>query len=236
MNCRKGVAIGMVAFLVLLGSLVVSQEIMLLEQRDVERLGSEVRVLYEKAVESLDRIDPISAIEYLEQAVNLNPEVVELDFLLARLACDRARLTYGDESVKYYNIAEKALKLVQEQKNLNGEILQRTAKNLEIVERERRGIAERDARRYTFGAKFMAARAKMLLPKTGATPTPTPTGPTGALPGTGLESIPGLGTTPGLGIPSSSVPSPSGTLPSLPSFPGTPAPTPQVAAPGEIFR
>ncbi len=236
MNCRKGVASGIVALLVLLGSLVVSQEIMLLEQRDVERLGSEAQALYEKAVESLDKIDPISAIEYLEQAVKLNPELVELDFLLARLACDRARRTYGDESVKYYNIAERALKLVQAQKDVNGENLQRVAKNLEIVERERRAIPERDARRYTFGAMFIAARAKMLLPKTGVTPTPTPIGPTGALPGTGLESIPGLGTTPGLGMPPSSVATPSGTVPSFPSFPAAPAPTPQAAPPGEIYR
>ncbi len=236
MGYRKGVASGIVALLVLLGSLVVSQEIMLLEQRDVERLGSEAQALYEKAVESLDKIDPISAIEYLEQAVKLNPEVIKLDFLLARLACDRARRTYGDESVKYYNIAERALKLVQAQKDLNGEILQRVAKNLEILERERRAISERDARRYTFGAKFIAARAKMLLPRTEAIPTPTPIGPTSALPGTGLESIPGLGTTPGLGIPSSSVATPTSTVPSFPSFPAAPAAMPQAAPPGEIYR
>ena len=236
MDCRKGVASGIVALFVLLGSLVVSQEIMLLEQRDVERLGSEAQALYEKAVESLDKIDPISAIEYLEQAVKLNPEVIELDFLLARLACDRARRTYGDESVKYYNIAERALKLVQAQKDLNGEIVQRVAKNLEIVERERGAIPQRDARRYTFGAKFIAARAKMLLPKTGAIPTPTATGPTGALPGTGLESIPGLDTTPGLGMPSSPVATPSATVPSFRSFPAAPAAMPQVAPPGEVYR
>jgi len=234
MDCRKGVASGIVALFMLLGSLVVSQEITLLQQRDVERLGSEAQVLYEKAVESLDKIDPISAIEYLEQAVKLNPEVIELDFLLARLACDRARRTYGDESVKYYNIAERALKLVQAQKDLNGEILQRAAKNLKILETERRAIPERDARRYTFGAKFMAARVKMLLPRTEATPTPTPTGPTSALAGTGLETIPGLGTTPGLGMPSSSVATPSGTVQSFPSFPAAPAPQPQAA--GEVYR
>lgn len=236
MNGIKGVACAIVVLLTLLVSLVFSQEVKLLEQRDIEKLGSEAQELYKKAIESLDKIDPITAIEYMEQAVKLNPQVVELDFLLAHLASDRARITYGDESVKYYNMAENALELVQKQKDVNGEILQRAVRNLEVIRTERQEIPERDTRRYAFGADFLAARARMLLPKTAATPTPTPTGATSVMPGPGFETIPGLGTTPGLGTPSSASGS-TGSIPPLPSLPAaTPVSTPVAGSAGEVYK
>jgi hypothetical protein len=228
MYFRKPITGGILAVVLLLGSFIIAQEVMLLGEADIKRLNPEARDLYNKAVVSLDKVDPISAIEYLEQAAKLNPEVLELDFLLARLACDRARVTYGDESVKYYDIAEKAMELVKEQKDVNGEILQRAARKLDIIKEEKQAIPERDAKRASVGLEFLEARARLLLAQTGPTPTPTPVSPSVAL----SESEPGISITPGLGVSTSPAAAPGGS----PTLPGRPAPAPAREAMGEVYR
>jgi hypothetical protein len=141
-------------------------------EKDLAKLKPEAKAHYDKAAYYLDHVNPEMAISELEKAVAINPEIISLDHFLVELALERARLKFAEESVRYYNIAEKAINEVIKNPKVSDSDRQEAQRKLQIIQSEREKVAERDARRYTVGKVIIKDKLEMLFP---TTPTPTPT-------------------------------------------------------------
>jgi tetratricopeptide (TPR) repeat protein len=140
---------------------------------DLPKLKPEARLHYDKALYYLDRIDPDLALTQLEKAAKINPELVSLNYLVMEVALQRAQVTYGQDSVKYYGVAESAINEVLKNPKIPEATRQDAEKQLKLIIAERDKLAERDARREAIGKILIKDKLKMLFPET-PTPTPSP--------------------------------------------------------------
>mgnify|MGYP001114177516 CR=1 FL=1 len=125
-----------------------------LTARERLRLKRQARESYDKALGALDHVDVPSAIQMLDQAAQLDPESIELQFLTARLAYLRGRVLYRDESPKYYGIAEKALQRLAQRKDLPTLTRDRLKREMNMVAEEKKNLEVRDTRRLAVGEAF----------------------------------------------------------------------------------
>ena len=125
-----------------------------LTQREQQRLNPQARAIYEEAMKALDHVDPVTAITKLDQASQLDPDSLDLAFLTARVAYLRGRMVFHDEAAKYYDIAEKALARVSQNKDLSPLVKHRLDTQLKMVADERKKLEVRDSRRKAVGEAF----------------------------------------------------------------------------------
>jgi hypothetical protein len=191
-------------------------------KEDLPKMKPEARPYYDKALYYLDHVDPESAITQLQQAAAIDPELTSLAYLLEEMALERARVTYGETSVKYYDIAETAINDILKNPKISDADRQDAERKLKLIRSERDNVAERDARRETVGKVLIQDKLALLFPET-PTPTPSPIPTPAAAP----TSFPVYYAPPPAEAPSAPPPGVSS-----PFNVTTPAPTPPPVAPG----
>ncbi|GAB4312963.1 MAG: hypothetical protein Kow0059_03870 [Candidatus Sumerlaeia bacterium] len=141
-------------FLVSLVPAMITKESLLTDEQQ-ERLLPAAREYYDKAAGFMDRGNYTACLKYLTLAFEQQEDSAGLNFLLAHLAINRARLSFGKESTEYYNLAEKALKANLKIKNLSFSDRQDTERKLKIVQEERDNVPARDSKRKEIGLQFI---------------------------------------------------------------------------------
>jgi hypothetical protein len=164
------IAISLLAGVALLS---VALEFSPVPKEDLPKIKPEARAYYDKALFFLDHVDPEMALGQLEKAVVISPDVLSLDYLLLDLAVRRAAITYGEDSVKYYNIAENAINEILKNPKISDTDRQEAEHQLKIIRSEREKIPERDARREAIGKILIKDKLSLLFHET-PTPTPSP--------------------------------------------------------------
>jgi len=160
----------------------------LLSPESRQQLPPAAAEAYRQAVLDLDHINYIQAIENFAKAAQAAPRHEELQFLTVKFAIQRARVTFAEESLKYYAIAEAALQHILDLPHLKDEDRQRAQLSLEVVRNEKARVYERDSKRNTVGKIIIDERAKMMYPEVAMTPEaavaaePTATPPVFATP------------------------------------------------------
>lgn len=143
-----------------------------LPESEAGKLPPETRVLYDQAMTHIDRIDYDGGVVLLAQAAEKSPDVVELQFFTLARARDRAEVYYSAASYReidpdankevvnlystppwrtsenFYDIAEQALRRLQENSSLGTEEKRRAGKEASALEAGRNSIHERDKQRF----------------------------------------------------------------------------------------
>jgi hypothetical protein len=169
------------------------RDVQLLTPRQVQRLSEEAREPYRLAVDALDHINPIKAIEQMDRASSLDPNSVELHFLAARLAHLRGRMVFGEEAEKYYEMSERALERIGQIENLTPLLKHRYRTQLEQIRAEKKELEVRRQRRMAIGEQFrkiwamerynLNAEGEEIKPEPQARPQPQPAGQQRGRPG-----------------------------------------------------
>ncbi|MBI5155266.1 hypothetical protein HZA57_08510 [Candidatus Poribacteria bacterium] len=73
-------------------------------------LPAETRAEFDQAVDRLDHVDYYGAVEHLAKAAEMSPSHIELQFLLAKWAREQAEISYGDDSLRFYDLSETSLR------------------------------------------------------------------------------------------------------------------------------
>lgn len=134
------------------GSAVVAQDFSVMLTRDqVGELNESAREQYIKAAVAADHVDYVNALEHLAAAATAAPEHVELQFLLAKTARGRAEITYGEESLNFYDLAASALRRLLSNPALGPEERVRVARESERVTEGRETLRARDDARMKDG-------------------------------------------------------------------------------------
>jgi hypothetical protein len=145
-------------------------------KEDLPKMKPEARPYYDKALYYLDHVDPEMAITQLQKAAAIDPELTSLDYLLVEMALERAQITYGETSVKYYDIAETAINDILKNPKISDADRQDAERRLKLIRSEREKVSERDARRETIGKILIQDKLALLFPETPIpTPSPIPT-------------------------------------------------------------
>jgi len=131
-----------------------------LTPREYQRLNQQAREAYDKGVKAIDHVDPVTAIQMFDQASQADPNAVEMAFMTARLAYTRGRMVYHQEAAKYYELAEKTLQRIGQQKDLSPLVKHRYEVELKIIQDEKKKLGVRDARRKAIGDAFCKIYAK----------------------------------------------------------------------------
>ena len=144
-----------------------TRDVMLLRPREARQLNQQAREDYDKAVDALDHVKPILAINHFNQASKLAPEAIELHFLTARLAHLRARMVFGSDEGRtrdlaedYYDVAEQALQRVGQIPDLAPLTQRRYETQLKMVQEEKKALKLRDQQRKTVGETFRKSYGK----------------------------------------------------------------------------
>ncbi|MFH0792482.1 MAG: hypothetical protein V2A74_00455 [bacterium] len=175
MTSRK-IAIVLAAIIMNIGAIAIRGQLfddVLLTPEARQRLTPAAAEAYQKAVDNLDHIDYGGAIENLAKAAQAAPRHEELQFLTVKFAIQRARVTYAEDSLKYYAIAEAAIQRILDFPRLNDEDRLRVQVNLEVVRNEKARVYERDSKRNTVGKIIIDERVKVMFPETAITPEAT---------------------------------------------------------------
>ena len=170
------------------------RDVRLLSPRQVQQLSEEAREPYRLAVEALDHINPIKAIEHMDRASSLDPNAVDLHFLAARLAHLRGRMVFGEDAEKYFEIAERALQRIGQVENLTPLLKHRYETQLQQIRSEKDELEARRLRRLYVGQEFrriwamerynLNSEGEEIKPEPQVRPQPRPGGPQGR-PGAG---------------------------------------------------
>jgi hypothetical protein len=137
-----------------------ARDVRLLTPREQQRLRPEALKAYEAGVKSLDKINPVQAITQIDQAAQLAPESLELQFLAARLAHLRARRVLDADADKFYEIATKALERVAQKQNITPLEQHRCEVQMQEIKDERQKLELRKQKRLAVGVEFRKAYAK----------------------------------------------------------------------------
>lgn len=188
---------------------------------DCEKLKPEAREHYNKAMEHLDRVYIQGTLEELREAAKLDPDHVNLHFLLARVARQRGKTENSLEaSQKCYTIAENALLGIQKKEDLSKDQQQYLEASLDQVKKEKATLMQRNQRRMEVGYQiimdYMKDVGRLLPPTQESSSTPATEGAPSTVPTTAAS--PGTAA-----APSSSASSPFGFAMSL--FGNSPAPS-----------
>jgi len=128
-------------------------EAWLLTPAEVSRLNDAALAEYNLAVQSIDRVDRVGAIEALERASSAQPGHAELAFFLARLAGTQGQREYGDEARRYMLLAQKSVDrvLTRSDISLDPLTLDRAEAGSRLIKQELDKLGERDDRRMATG-------------------------------------------------------------------------------------
>ena len=113
----------------------------------VDRLNEQTRLLYQKGMTEMDRVNYPKAIKYLTRSVENDPDNVYLRLITAKLAHYLADTRVGAESIKYYDIAEENLRALTKSPVLNKREKKRNADAIEMIQQSRKAVSERDEKR-----------------------------------------------------------------------------------------
>jgi hypothetical protein len=123
---------------------------------DCEKLKPEAKEHYKKALDHIDRVYWKGALEELREAAKVDPDHVNLHFLLSRIARQRARIDNSlEESQKYYSIAENALLSFEGRENLTRDQQAYLENALVEVKKEKASLDQRERQRMEIGYKII---------------------------------------------------------------------------------
>ena len=124
------------------------------------RLSKESLREYERGLQSLDKINNEAAFKHFQKAVELDPKHIHLRFLLVQLAHYLGDLSMDDDSVKYYDLAATNLSEILKSPKLNKREKERAEKSLELTQKLRQSVVERDQNRMKYGLELAKLYAK----------------------------------------------------------------------------
>lgn len=127
---------------------------------EVTRLSKESMREYELGLDAIDKINNEKALKHFVKAVELQPKHVQLRFVVVQLSHYLGDGAMGDESVKYYEIADKNLRAIVKSAKLNKRERSRADKSLDKIDRLRKSIVERDENRLKYGLELAKLYAK----------------------------------------------------------------------------
>lgn len=110
---------------------------------------------YEAALEKIDRVDNATALDELAQAAALSADHIELQFLVAKYARHRAEVTYGEESLRCYDMAEMALRRLLGNPRLGPDERTRVRRESERVREGKERLRARDDARLRDGFRLV---------------------------------------------------------------------------------
>lgn len=131
-------------------------EAYILPEKVLKKLSPEAVEAYESAIHALDHIDYEGAIEYFEKATLLNPESIDLQFVLAKICVRRGRLKYGAEATGLYRNAISAYNEIIRNPRAGKQQIVRARNQKRLAEEAKDKIAELDQRRMTLGRLIIA--------------------------------------------------------------------------------
>lgn len=117
----------------------------------VETLNQVARGHYEEALRMADHVQYEAAVDEVAQAAAAAPDHVELQFLLAKMARGHAEITYGEESLRYYDLAATALRRLLSNPALGPEERIRVSRESDRVTEGRETLRVRDDARMKSG-------------------------------------------------------------------------------------
>ncbi len=126
-----------------------------LKPAQIEQLSPGARASYQKAQQLADRIDYAGAIDAVAESAAASPEMVDLQFMLIKAARWRAETTYGEESVKYYDHAETAIRRLLSNPTLGPVERARVRRESERVTTGQENLRARDDARNEAGFKLV---------------------------------------------------------------------------------
>ena len=128
---------------------------------DCDKMKPEALAYYEQALMEFDRVNPKGALEQLRLAAAADPDHINLHFFLARLARKRGKIeTNLEEAQKYYTIAENTLLHIQEKENLTRDQQPYLQNALEMVQKEKAALIQRNKRRMSVGYSIILDHMK----------------------------------------------------------------------------
>lgn len=126
-----------------------------LSEEKVASLSPASKESYDRAQYLADRVDFGGAIDALGESASSSPESVDLQFLLVKAARWRAETTYGEESVKYYDLAESAIRRLLANPALGPVDRTRVRRESERVTTGQENLRARDQARGDTGFKLV---------------------------------------------------------------------------------
>jgi hypothetical protein len=147
--------------LVLAGALLGSSVLMaqdfdvMLTPAQHRELSGEALARYNAALDKIDRVDHATALDELAQAAALAADHIELQFLVAKYARHRAEVSYGEESLRCYDMAEMALRRLLGNPRLGPEERTRVRRESERVREGKENLRARDDARLRDGFRLV---------------------------------------------------------------------------------
>ncbi|MDK2970542.1 MAG: hypothetical protein PWP23_297 [Candidatus Sumerlaeota bacterium] len=164
----KRPATALLATMLLGGSLLSAQNFdVVLSPEQAAELSPEGARHYSDALEKIDRADPAGALEGLAAAAATDPDNIELQFLVAKYGRARAEVTYGEDSLKYYDMAEMALRRLLGNPRLGPEERARVRRESERIRDGKEKLRARDDARLKDGFKLVLQIREDRLEATG---------------------------------------------------------------------
>jgi len=128
-----------------------------LSPAEAATLPESARAAYDRALMLSDRVDFGGAIDSLGEAAAAAPENVDLQFLLVKASRWRAETTYGEESVKYYDLGESAIRRLLSNPALGPSDRTRVRRESERITAGQENLRARDEARKESGFKLVSA-------------------------------------------------------------------------------
>jgi hypothetical protein len=126
-------------------------DLSLLDAKQYARLNDTAREHYDVGLKMLDVVDSKLATEAFERASQAQPGHLDLAFLVADLAKDYARRTYGAESDQFYQMSLGAIERISRRSDLDMLTQARVERLEQMIQREARDRELRDGRRMEVG-------------------------------------------------------------------------------------
>lgn len=230
-------------FLLLIGSpnAVLAEDFKLPDAAELETFSRDAMPFYVAGIASLDRADYENSYSSLAKAAQLQPYAVKLNRIVAALSVKLGRTKAADQAREFYETAIVSYQNILRHPDLDDSLRREMNNRLKVAVDERDNLAQRDAKRESFGAYFIQELNRSYVAsatRAEAVTSPTPAAPVGVpvvtpiVPG-GFQGAPVVAGVPTPAYPSA-VPTPLGAVPpataplGLPPAPGGPQP-PQTA-------
>jgi len=144
-----------------------------LTEKSLDRLSTEARSHYDKALYMADRMLYKEALEHAQDAIAADPGSVALRYFSVHLSDYLALTTFGpsaindkinqgDNASKYYALAIENLDAVLQMPKITNRQRARTAYDLQKVKKKRDNISERDNERRELGRKTAVKFARLV--------------------------------------------------------------------------
>ncbi len=126
-----------------------------LEKEQLRDLNEEAEEYYRSSLNKADHVDYFGAVNDLSKAAAAQPLHIDLQFLLVKNARKAAEISYGEDSVRFYDYAESALRRLLANPDLGPNERARARRESERVRSGKDAVRARDKQRNDTGFELV---------------------------------------------------------------------------------